>query len=135
MTILALAAGACLLFFGCLVVLLVVTYKSGHASGREQERARWLPRVRELTAQLDDMRLRVPPPSPWLHAPPGRPLGGPRRAVPRPGDFAPGRPQRAPYPSSTPDTGIHEAVRTTGGMRALTDELCNQIEAGTWPPS
>jgi hypothetical protein len=110
-TIAWLGLGAWVLFIVGIGVALVVTYKSGHASGREQERARWMPRIRALTAQVDDLRLQAPPPGPWVQLPPARPV----RAILRP--------------------GWRDAVDTTGGMRALTDAVIAEMEAGTWPPA
>lgn len=127
MTIGWLAIGSWVLLVILAGMALLVTYKAGHEAGRDMERARWLPRIRALAAQVDDLRLQTGPPGPWLRELPQRPAGGPR-FIP-----GPGRPQPAPRPAAVATTGIHDAVATTGGMRALTDRMIANMEAGRMP--
>jgi hypothetical protein len=152
------AIGALALFAVLSGMLLLLTYKSGHSKGRHDEHEVWIRRLEADERRRDERAAR--PPAQWALPPPPPPIRaktGPLPPVPRVGPIGPPprthttaadirqvimpvsgariplRPQPAPMPAGTASTGTLEAI-TTGGMRAVTDDLIRQIEAGTWPP-
>jgi len=114
-------------------VLLILYGKRKYDEGKFASQLRYLARIDAMQADLDRLRPRLmalppPPASPASHIP-GR--AGPPPMTPPARPVTLRRPQ--PRNDPTPDTGAMTAL-TTGGMRALTDDLVARIEAGTFPP-
>jgi len=122
-----LSIGATVAFLAALTVLLRITYSMGWSGGCAKERDRWKPKVDAIAGECVRLRAELARrKGPWEVPPP------PPRLAPV-AQFR--RPQPNPRPRPRADTStLTAACKTTGGMRAITDETIAAIEAGTWPP-
>lgn len=117
-----------LVFLAALGVMLRIVYGMGWSAGSLKERERWQPRVNAAAEQVKRLRAELDRrKGPWEIPPPSR------RRLASVTALTP--PQPSPRPAAVADTStLTAACKTTGGMRALTDDICAQIGAGTWPP-